>query len=331
MFFSFRWIVAAPALLALSMAGADAGAAETGRDADTFVTVTGDNDFFAGYDHHYTNGLQFAWSADRTELPGFVRSLAPLRDGSDRRVTLAIGQRIYTPTDKTRSDPDPLDRPYAGWLYALAEIRVRQGNAVDSLQASLGVIGPASLARQTQNTYHGLVGSEKAKGWDSQLSNQAAVLFGYERAWPGLVSRQMGALTADVTPKIGATVGNVYTYANAGGVLRLGKNLPDDFSATAVTLGPPRDGYRPANGGFGWYVWLGTDVRVVGWNAFIDGHLGSDGLGIKRETFGHDLQFGYTAVWRQSRFGVTFVRRSKEFETQTGADKFGQLTVTFPV
>jgi lipid A 3-O-deacylase len=327
---SLRWVAAA-ALLFLSMAVSESGAAEAAREDKTFVTVTGDNDFFAGYDHHYTNGLQFAWSADRVELPGLVRSLAPLREGTDRRVTLAIGQRIYTPTDKTRSQPDPLDRPYAGWLYALADVRVRRGDAVDSLQASLGVIGPASLARQTQNTYHGLIGSEKAKGWDSQLANQAAALLGYERAWPGLVGPQVGSLSADVTPKIGATVGNVYTYTNAGGVVRLGMNLPDDFSATAVTLGPPRDGYRPANGGFGWYVWLGTDVRAVGRNAFINGHLGSDGLGIKRETFGHDLQFGYTAVWGQSRFGVTFVRRSKEFETQTGADKFGQLTWTFPI
>jgi lipid A 3-O-deacylase len=320
------------AALATAVAPARAQAKPEKTESDkTYVTVTGDNDFFAGYDHHYTNGLQFAFSADRVELPGFLNALPTLRDGTDRRLTLAIGQRIYTPTDKKRSNPDPLDRPYAGWLYALAEARTRHGAAVDSLQASLGVIGPAALGRQTQNTYHGLIGSEKAQGWDKQLDNQLAVLLGYERAWPGVVTTRVGSLTADVTPKVGATVGNVYTYANAGGVLRLGRNLPDDFSATAVTLGPPRDGYRPTGSELGWYVWVGTDVRAVGFNTFIEGDLFGSGTGLKRETFGHDLQFGYTAVWGKSRLGVTFVRRSKEFETQSGADKFGQITYSFAV
>ena len=30
-----------------------------------FVSITLENDFFAGYDRHYTNGLQAAWLVDR--------------------------------------------------------------------------------------------------------------------------------------------------------------------------------------------------------------------------------------------------------------------------
>jgi hypothetical protein len=251
-----------------------------------------------------------------------------LRDGTDRHTTLAVGQRIYTPSDKTRTEPDPLDRPYAGWLYLLADIRVRSGSAVDSLQASLGVIGPASLAQQTQNTYHALIGSDKAQGWDSQLGNAPALLLGYERAWPSVLHTRVAGLSADITPKLGATLG-VYTYANAGAVLRLGQNLPDDFPVTDISLGPPRDGYRPGDSRFGWYVWVGTDVRAVAWNTFLDGNLFSDGPSVKGNPFGHDLQLGIAAVWNKARVGFTFVARSKEFETQVGADKFGQLTLSF--
>lgn len=328
--FSLRLIAAVVFLIHASTSGA-AGATESARRADTIVTITGDNDFFAGYDHHYTNGLQLAVSADGIELPRFVRSLPTLRDGTDRRVTFALGQRIYTPGDTNRAEPDPRDRPYAGWLYALAEVRTRHGNAVDSLQASLGVIGPAALARQTQNTYHALIGSDKVRGWKAQLDNQAAVLLGYERAWEGLLRTQIGSLVGDATPRIGATVGNVYTYANAGALFRLGRNLPNDFAATAVTLGPPRDGYRPTDGQLGWYFSLGTDARFIGWNSFIDGHLFGDRTPVKRKPFGSDLQLGYTAVWGQSRVGVTLVRRSKEFETQAGADRFGQVSVSLAV
>ena len=320
------------AVMSLAPARATAASDETTeREAGTFVTLTGDNDFFAGYDHHYTNGFQVAISADRMALPAMLRSLPPLHGGDDPHITLAIGQRIYTPTDKTRVEPDPLDRPYGGWLYALADVRVRSGHAVDSVQASLGIIGPASLAKQTQNIYHGLIGADKARGWDAQLDNQLALLLGYERAWPSLLRTQAASLTLDVTPKVGATLGNVYTYANTGAVLRFGHNLPDDFPVTDISLGPPRDGYRPGNTRFGWYAWIGTDVRVVGWNAFLDGNMFGGGPSVKREPFGHDLQLGLAAIWGRSRIGFTFVRRSKEFETQTADDKFGQLTFSFAV
>lgn len=308
----------------------NAAAAESGAErAPTFVTITGDNDFFAGHDHHYTNGLQFAMSADRARLPAFVRALPPLRGASDPHITVSIGQRIYTPSDKARSDPDPTDRPYGGWLYALADIRVRNGSAVDSIQASIGVVGPAALARQTQNTYHSLIGADKARGWHAQLDDEPALLVGYERAWPGIATKNVGGYTADVTPKVGATVGTVYTYANTGAVLRFGRNLPDDFPVTDISLGPPRDGYRPAGSGFGWYGWVGTDLRAVAWNTFLDGNLSGDGPRVKRKPFGVDLQAGVAVAWNQSRLGFTVVRRSKEFTAQTGADTFGQLTYSF--
>jgi len=324
----------AAALIALGLAtacGATWAGEERSSDAKTYVSFTLDNDFFAGYDHHYTNGIQVAFSADTVSMPESLRSLPPLRWSADPHVTFAIGQRIYTPTDTSRKNPDPLDRPYGGWLYALADVRVRTGDVVDSVQFSLGVIGPLSLARQTQNTYHKLIGAAESQGWDSQIGNAPALLLGYERAWPSWQRARLGALAVDLTPRVGATVGNVYTYANAGAVLRYGHNLPDDFPVTDISLGPPRDGYRATNQDFGWYVWLGTEARLVGFNAFLDGNLFRDDPSVKRKPFGHDLQFGVTAVWRGARAGFTFVTRSKEFETQAGADKFGQLAISWPL
>jgi Uncharacterized protein conserved in bacteria (DUF2219) len=52
---------------------------------------------------------------------------------------------------------------------------------------------------------------------------------------------------------------------------------------------------------------------------------------VKRNAFGHDLQLGLAATWGKSRVGFTFVTRSKEFETQSADDKFGQLTISFAV
>jgi len=298
-------------------------------DSDTHVSLTLDNDIFAGYDQHYTNGIQLAFSPRRESLPEAIRSLPPFRWSAEPRYTFAIGQRIYTPNDKSLKVPDPLDRPYGGWLYALVDVRTKTGPVVDSVQASIGVIGPASFAEQTQNGYHRLSGSQHAEGWDTQLDNRLALLLGYERMWPKLMTGKLGGLDLDFTPRAGATVGNVYTYANAGGVVRLGKNLPDDFAVTNISLGPPRDGYRPSQGApFGWYAWAGTDARLVGWNAFLESNT-SEGPGIKHKPYGLDLQLGAALVWGKTRLGFTFVRRSKEFESQAKPDDFGQLSVSF--
>jgi len=297
-------------------------------DGDTYVSLTVDNDFFAGYDQHYTNGFQIAFSPATAALPEFIRSLPPFRWSAAPHYTFAIGQRIYTPNDTSRAVPDPLDRPYGGWLYALADVRTKTGPAVDSVQASVGVIGPASFARETQNGYHAVIGSHQAQGWDTQLDNKLALLLGYERMWPKLMTSKLGGLDLDLTPRAGATLGNVYTYANAGGVVRLGKNLPDDFPVTDISLGPPRDGYRPSAGTpFGWYAWFGTDARLVGWNAFLE--TPGEGPGIKRKPYGLDLQLGAAVAWGKTRVGFTFVRRSKEFESQPKDDNFGQLSVSF--
>jgi hypothetical protein len=315
-----------PPVLWETARGAD-GRQDQGN-GDTHVSLTLDNDFFAGYDQHYTNGFQIAFSVNRATLPEAIRSLPPFRWSAEPQFTFAVGQRIYTPNDKSRAVPDPLDRPYGGWLYALADVRTKTGPAVDSVQGSVGIIGPASFAEQTQNGYHAVIGSAQAQGWDSQLDDKLALLLGYERMWPKLMKSTVGGLDVDFTPRAGATVGNVYTYANAGGVIRLGRNLPDDFSATNISLGPPRDGYRPSQSGpFGWYAWFGTDARLVGWNAFLE--TPGEGPGIKRKPLGLDLQLGGVVVWSNARVGFTFVRRSKEFESQPKADNFGQLSVSF--
>src|SRR5258707_14751038 len=96
------------------------------------ATLTLDNDFFAGFDRHYTNGFQLALLGDTASLPGPLREMHPFGDAVDKQYTFAIGQRIYTPGDKSASPPDPADRPYAGWLYALAPFPIRRDNVPDA-------------------------------------------------------------------------------------------------------------------------------------------------------------------------------------------------------
>jgi len=128
---------------------------------------------------------------------------------------------------------------------------------------------------------------------------------------------------------LGASVGTLMTYADAGAVLRYGRTLPADLPVTHISLGPPRDGFRGAPA-FGWYVWLGADARAVAYNTFIDGSAFNGGPNVSLEPFGYDVQVGIAAAWPKARVGFTLVERSREFKGQAGSDKFGQLAISFP-
>lgn len=293
-----------------------------------FVSFTLENDFFAGYDRHYTNGLQAAWLVDRSDLPRILRSAPPVRWSADPEFVVAIGQRIYTPVDIERDIPDPADRPYAGWLYLLADVRTQNGAIVDHVTAGVGVVGPASGARWTQDLAHRVMGQERAHGWSAQLENEPTVMLGFERTWIAVAAGHLGRRSFDVSPRAGAMLGNALTYANLGLVARYGENLPDDVPAGHISLGPSRDGYR-GNATFGWYGWLGVDARAVARNVFLDGSTFRDSPSVDRKPWGYDYQAGVVLAWPRARLAFTVVQRSAEFEGQGSPDRFGQLALSF--
>jgi hypothetical protein len=299
---NFRHFAAAAALaLAPASALADSPPA-------TLASVTIENDFFAGYDHHYTNGVQAAFVASPSTV-------------------FAVGQRIYTPTNTETATPDPRDRPYAGWVYAMTDTRLPTRGTIDHLTLSLGVVGPHAYGEQAQNLVHRVLGETEAQGWDRQIGSEATVMVGYERAWPRVLGGRLDGHSWDVALRAGGAVGNVLTYANTGAVLRYGRNLPDDLPVTHISLGPPRDGYR-GTPEFGWYAWAGLDARYVAHNMFLDGNTFRDGPSVHRKPFGFDAQVGMALAWPNARVGFTMIQRRREFDGQRGNDRFGQLALS---
>jgi len=315
------------ALLAILLCNAALGFAE---ERPRFASFTLENDFFAGYDRHYTNGLQLAFVTPLASVPAAIRALPPFDRSASPEVVFAVGQRIYTPVDIEAPVPDPHDRPYAGWLYGLADVQTRNDETIDHVTITLGVVGPAALARQTQDTFHLLTGSERVEGWNSQLRNEPAFTLGLERAWPAIAHDRLGDYRTDLALRSGVTLGNVLAYANVGAVWRVGTALPADFPATHISLGPPRDGFRGSGGETGWYAWLGADGRLVARNLFIDGNTFQDGPGVKREVRGYDLQWGVALAWPTMRLSFTLVQRGREFVGQGSPDRFGQLALSVP-
>lgn len=296
-----------------------------------------ENDLFAGEDRYYTSGVRAGWTRRGERVPSWLQDVADLfplfveREERGRlKTSIHLAQNMYTPEDIERETPDPADRPYAGWLYLNFSLAEDHGDRLDRLQVTLGTVGPASLADRTQEAVHDLIGSPDPRGWDAQIGNEMTLMLGYERQLRGRAGLADGGWGWDLTPHWGVSVGSPFTFANAGAILRAGRNLPRDF-------GPPR--INPALSGShtfdtaetrGGYLFAGVDTRLMGYNLFLDGPLFRDGPSVDKHPALGELTAGFVFHWQGVRVGYTHVWRTREFSGQdTGAAEFGSLHATW--
>lgn len=293
-----------------------------------------ENDLFYSTDRRYTSGVRFSYLTPKNGEPEWLRDLAyevpMLAWHSDIRVEYALGQAMFTASNKLLRDPPADDRPYAGWLYGSVGVVARTGQVLDQFQVSLGVVGPASLAHESQDVIHSIVNSPEAQGWSKQLHNEPTLQFTYQRSWQSPEFRLPGGFGIDATPHAGAAIGNVYDYANMGMMFRFGQNLPIDYGPPRVQPSLPGSGYfEQAPGGFGWYFFAGVDGRAVAHNIFLDGNTFRDSRSVEKENFVGDAQFGLAVVIDGVRLAYTHVLRTREYVGQDASDQFGAFSMSF--
>jgi hypothetical protein len=304
------------------------GAAEVGT-----VSFVLENDLFYNLDRHYTNGVEAAWTSGKA-APAWALGAAawvPLFPEERLvRTVYRVGQAMFTPDDIEVADPPPGARPYAGWLYASIGLIAESERRLDQLQLTAGVIGPLSLAEPSQKLVHRITGAAQPRGWDTQLKNEPGLVVSYQRSWRSFLSERVAGFGVDVTPHVGGALGNVYTFADAGLTVRLGRHLPRDYGPPRIEPGVPGSGFFvPAERWFGWYLFAGVSGRAVARNIFLDGNTWQDSRSVDRELFVGDLQFGLAATLGDARLTYTHVLRTREFDGQDGGDQFGALAVSW--
>ncbi|MGK2951601.1 MAG: lipid A deacylase LpxR family protein [Thiobacillus sp.] len=293
-----------------------------------------ENDIFQESDNnHYTNGLRLGWvPAPDVSPPDWAVKLARLVPGFPEQGTIrhgyAFGQSMFVANDINIANP-PLDEaPYAGWLYASIGLGVESGKQLDQFGATLGVVGPASLAEPAQKLIHKILGSDEPQGWDTQLRNEPGIILVYQRSWREYASTTFLGRQVDFTPHAGAALGNVFTYANTGVTLRYGKRLPSDYGPPRVQPGLPGLADIAPAPGFGWYLFAGIEGRAVARNIFLDGNTFRDSRSVDKKPLVGDLQFGFVLDWPETRVSYTHVLRSRVYETQDKSEGFGALSVS---
>ena len=214
-------------------------------DPGYVISLQFENDFFGGgTDRHFTHGTRIEcltkpikWISDgANRLPWFSseRAEACPDEALKGRASISIGQNIYTPTDTLSTQLVPDDRPYAGWLYMGFGLVANQGSRrYDKVQLEVGIVGPSSMAEWVQTFWHSVLGIHVPEGWENQLANEPGAVLYYEQARRFDKREDIIGLDLDldIIPHLGGALGNVFTYASGGFIVRLISALPGSVPA----------------------------------------------------------------------------------------------------
>lgn len=312
------------------------------------AVLTGENDTVGHTDRDYSSGLRFSFVFDDFSRdliagkafalvrPALITFGAP--DGPVRQQFewIALAQNIYTPDKDTRGVYTPgVDRPFGGWLYTGFSVAQETGRRqLDSFELQVGAVGGnASLSQAVQSSFHSLLGQSSPVINGYELRNEPGILLAWDRRWKFATEFGNG-FGADIIPSIGFTGGNVFTYGEAGALLRFGRALSTTWGPTLIRPGiTGANFFSPdANAPFwGFSVFGGVQARGVARNIFLDGNTFTSSLNVTKETFVYDLVAGVD-VFNQAGFqaALTYIRRSREYTTQARSySDYGSLTLAY--
>lgn len=273
------------------------------------VNVRIDNDMFGGMgqDQGYSNGfLVSAVSpnlADYTDDPCLPRPARRLNrhlawlqpDGFDEQnMIFGVGQLLYTPTDRNRTDLIADDRPYAAALLLSFGYNARKGDRLRTTQLRLGMVGPSAFGEQVQNRWHDVIGSDRFDGWDHQLRDEPVLQLIHERRKRLGRRETPGGWGWDLTRHWGGSLGNFATYANVGGEWRFGARLPDDFGT--APLRPAGENTSPvkevADRRWHGHVFVAVDARWVLHDITLDGNTFKSSHSVDKRPMVADIGYG---------------------------------------
>ncbi|HEY9163330.1 MAG TPA: lipid A deacylase LpxR family protein [Magnetovibrio sp.] len=303
------------------------------------LLIQWDNDKVVDTDRHYTNGMRIAYSIDHPtgQWKSTGEALAGFSWFTDQgalRTGWIIGQDMYTPEDVASYTPDPTDRPYAGWSFLGISVQNETSDIQDTMEIDVGIIGPAARAGQTQNAFHRLINVPVSHGWRSQIHNEAGLLATRTRKMrsPTVGLFDQNGLEADVIGHGTVQLGNIRTGAALGATVRLGGNLTDDFGPVYGTFALP----TKRASAFSYSFFVGAEARAVAWDVFLDGNTFKDSPDVKKNPYVLEGRVGFAVLsplpdnwWIKGiRTSVNMVHRTREFASQTKADRYGSLQIT---
>jgi lipid A 3-O-deacylase len=339
-----------------TMAPVGIASADSVANDGGYLTFFFDNDLFGGTDANYTNGARISYitegkpiinipliqknlhrfSGDE-ESSSWLQKIWGFRNPEEVEYAygFALTQLMYTPESRVALTPPPGERPYAGWLGLGFSLHARDSQALNSVEISFGVVGPNAYAQESQDFVHDLRNFKKFKGWDSQIPQEFTVNihFNQRRRWRVLDELKLPLnLESDGFHETGYAFGNYLTAAHLGCMIRIGWNLPVEFSdpqltATAHTQKLYSD-ESVNNNTWSFYALAGARAGGVFHDITLDGPVFRNfDTGVEREPWVGELYAGFGVRYSGWEFGYVHTYRSKRFKTQKKDQSFGSIAI----
>lgn len=308
-------------------------------------------------DRYYTNGVRFTLTQHSDKTPRLARKMrehcwiCPARwatDSASVTSTLVLGQNMFTPESITSFAPDPDDRPFAGYLYAGVQSAF-SGESVhgwehlpvtlildNSVEISVGFLGPMSLAGGVQAGVHVLRKSSIPKGWHTQLGTEPTVQLLHVtrlglRTHPGSNTKYFDWLPEiELTPHLVGALGTVQVFGSWGGTFRAGWNLTG-LAQDVITynLEPSK---RPR-----WElaVVYTRESRHFAHNVFLDGGFLGETPEVARRSTVTDKRVGFELRADPLTLSYRRIERSPEMlsttRTHPSSHRFGSFSLSYAI
>lgn len=283
-----------------------------------------DNDGYLaqGSDKYYTNGIFL-----------FYRHALNVKSShlANKILGFEAGQKMYNPQSGFIPAARYIDRPFAGYLYVGSTLNLLYDNESNiKLGAQVGVIGPASIARQTQEFIHRTFGFYPPEGWQYQIRNNAVLNLSAE--YNKLIVRDQAF---DLTLNAYGNLGNGFSGAGIGPMFRIGRlnALFNSVSTQSTVISAKNMNAAKQHELFFYYKpllnYVAYDATVEGGLFTTNNDLTSQEVTLTQNRFIFSNQVG--GVYNANRFSFDFsvVFHTKDVNEMLVSHQWGSLAVMY--
>ncbi|ADN08485.1 lipid A deacylase LpxR family protein [Sulfurimonas autotrophica] len=295
------------------------------------------NDFFAGEDGHFTNGVSLSWLEDNEEnsytnfLTASLGTLSfPLENSKNYNAGLSINQIILTPINTEKATPQYNDLPYAGYLSLATYLFEWDSYSFNEYSIEIGVVGKESGAEYVQNKFHKIIGNDESKGWNTQLGTRYTFnLFFHHgvKPWQGKIGQN---LQADWFYHYGATLGTFDVSGFGGTAFRIGQNYVHNFNSHYPYL-KEEAGLVSVDGlkqGFGWSVSAGADGEYLAYS-YVFNKAKNDGYAVHIEGLSAVANLSASLYYNHHKFRFFYEIPSHYIKEERGVNIFGGFMYSY--
>lgn len=282
-----------------------------------------DNDayLFYGQDRYYTNGLfiNFRHATDQQQLSNSLEKVT---------YEISAGQKMYNPISGYSPKLATQDRPFAGYLYAGANVNLfYKKESILKFGLELGTVGPNALGEDAQKLLHKIVGFYEIKGWEYQIKNETTL--NLTTQFTKLLGRSE-AYKSDLSLESYVNIGTTFSGAGIGILLRSGDiNQLFNSAYTNSQISNNSKTERLVNNEFFFYA--KPQLNFIAYDATIQGSMFNKDSPVTFETkplvFAQQLGLNYSTPRFTFDFGLTF--KSKEVKSTAKAHQYGSIAMYY--